>query len=868
MKKRVMALLMAGLLAAGVFASPMGNLTVHATEDEVQVEEVQTEEASDDEMAEETVEVDACEDFSEISLVSYEHMFPDIDNDDDLRKAVENMESGVMNQQIECDTASEYESTTDGYLYEGQDGAISWKIDTDGVLYLNGNGDFEGYYLEDFRKQVPNWITVKTCNVIKKAVVNIAGITSLKNLFFYCDNMQSVDLSGLDTSKVTDMSGMFNGCGKLETLDLSNFNTSNVVSMADMMLGCNRITNIKLGDWDTSKVTDMSCMFACCLSIEEIDVSKFETGSVTDIEGMFEACKSLKKVDFSNHDLSKVQYAEAMFQRCHSIEKIDLSGTKWSSLKEVSHIFNQCYSLKEVDVSGFDVNKVKCLRYMFAECNTLQELDVSNFITSNVTDMTSMYLKCGIKKMDISMFQMNKNPRTMYMFYRTSLLEEVNLPDEMVAFEDEMFYDCPNLKYIYTPQSLESIETDVFTGSENTILYCYEDSYAHTWATENGQPYQLIDHTHEYKETALVNANCQGKGLYRETCTHDGCKAYYTTWKQGPHTIVTDKGVAATCTKSGLTEGSHCSVCNTVLTAQQTIPATGHTEVKDKAVKATCTKSGLTEGSHCSVCNTVLTAQQTIPATGHTIVTDKAVEATCTKTGLTEGSHCSTCNKVMKEQKTVAKKAHDYKEVTTKAKIDKKGSIKTLCTGCGKQKGKTTTINAIKTVKLSKTSYTYNGKEQKPSVTVKDTKGNTLKKNTDYKITYSEDSKNPGKYTVTIKFKGNYTGTKKLTYTIKPKTVSGVKVSAKSKGFKVTWKQGTKITGYQIQYSTSKKFEDKKTETKTITSSKTTSKTISKLKAKKKYYVRVRAYKTVKIDGKNVKVYSSWSDVKTVTTKK
>ena len=84
----------------------------------------------------------------------------------------------------------------------------------------------------------------------------------------------------------------------------------------------------------------------------------------------------------------------------------------------------------------------------------------------------------------------------------------------------------------------------------------------------------------------------------------------------------------------------------------------------------------------------------------------------------------------------------------------------------------------------------------------------------------------------------------------------------------MTWKKGTKITGYQIQYSTSKKFEDKKTEAKTITSSKTTSKTISKLKAKKKYYVRVRTYKTVKVDGKNVKVYSSWSDVKKVTTKK
>ena len=66
-----------------------------------------------------------------------------------------------------------------------------------------------------------------------------------------------------------------------------------------------------------------------------------------------------------------------------------------------------------------------------------------------------------------------------------------------------------------------------------------------------------------------------------------------------------------------MTEGKHCSVCNTVLAAQQTVPATGHTEVVDKAVAPTCTETGLTEGKHCSVCNTVLAAQETVQALGH-----------------------------------------------------------------------------------------------------------------------------------------------------------------------------------------------------------------------------------------------------------
>ena len=88
-------------------------------------------------------------------------------------------------------------------------------------------------------------------------------------------------------------------------------------------------------------------------------------------------------------------------------------------------------------------------------------------------------------------------------------------------------------------------------------------------------------------------------------------------------------------------------------------------------------------------------------------------------------------------------------------------------------------------------------------------------------------------------------------------------VSANSKGFKATWKSVSKIDGYQIQYSTSSSFKSGK-KTVTVSGYKSTSKTVKSLKAKKKYYVRIRAYKT--IDGK--KQYSAWSKSKTVTTKK
>ena len=158
---------------------------------------------------------------------------------------------------------------------------------------------------------------------------------------------------------------------------------------------------------------------------------------------------------------------------------------------------------------------------------------------------------------------------------------------------------------------------------------------------------------------------------------------------------------------------------------------------------------------------------------------------------------------------------------------------------------------------------TYSGKSITQSITVK--YGNTtLKKETDYIVAY-KSNKNVGKATVTITGKGKYIGTIKKTFNINPKSTSLSKVSSpKSKQIKVTWKkQATQTTGYQIQYSTDKSFK-KGNKTVTVSSTKTTGKTISKLKGRKKYYVRVRTYKTVN----GTKYYSSWSKSKSITTKK
>ena len=198
--------------------------------------------------------------------------------------------------------------------------------------------------------------------------------------------------------------------------------------------------------------------------------------------------------------------------------------------------------------------------------------------------------------------------------------------------------------------------------------------------------------------------------------------------------------------------------------------------------------------------------EQRCKHTGTEVRNQKA--ATCTTAGYTGDTYCKTCNKKLSTGKSIAAKGHSTTTKTQKATASKDGKITTTCTRCGTTT-KTVKIAKVSKIKLSKTKYTYNGKKQTPSVTVKDSKGKELKVNTDYKVKLPSGRKNVGTYEVKITFKGSkYSGSKTLSYTINPKSTKLSKVSAKKKGFEAKWKkQSTQTKGYQIQYSTDSKFK-------------------------------------------------------------
>ena len=155
----------------------------------------------------------------------------------------------------------------------------------------------------------------------------------------------------------------------------------------------------------------------------------------------------------------------------------------------------------------------------------------------------------------------------------------------------------------------------------------------------------------------FVFSACNASNVLPNTGTSEKETADTTATKH-EHTAVTDEGYAATCTATGLTDGSHCSVCGEVITAQTVIAMLGHTEVTDKGYAATCLSDGLTDGSHCSVCGEIITTQTVIAKLAHTAVTDGGYAATCTATGLTGGSHCSVCGEVLVAQRTIKATGH------------------------------------------------------------------------------------------------------------------------------------------------------------------------------------------------------------------
>lgn len=316
-----------------------------------------------------------------------------------------------------------------------------------------------------------------------------------------------------------------------------------------------------------------------------------------------------------------------------------------------------------------------------------------------------------------------------------------------------------------------------------------------------------------------------------------------------------------TCTEDGYTGDKYCKNCERIVEYGEKIEALGHDYSKEWAVdkEATCTEAG-GKSHHCTRC-TAKADETVILISAHKWDMGKVtVQPTCVKEG-TRAYTCTACGAIKTE--AIPMLEHTPVKVVTKATTSADGKIEEKCSVCGTVLS-STPIYYPKSFSLSTTNYTYNGKEKKPSVKVKDSAGNTIS-SSNYTVKYSSGRKNIGRYYAKITFKGNYSGSKTLYFTIGPKNPSSVKTSLYGyDDVKLTWSKVSGATGYRIYY--------KKSDASSYTylkATKSTSYSKANLADGASYTFKVVAYKSVKgYNCYNAGKTSSITTLKKVSTPK
>lgn len=362
--------------------------------------------------------------------------------------------------------------------------------------------------MEGMFKDMPN------LQILDLSKWNTKNVQNFRWMFCNTHKLDNPKLGHLVTSKATVMSSMFGAAIGLNTIDVSGFDTSNVVSMNGLFDGDWRLTSIVgLESLDTSKVTNMSSMFGNCQNLKEINVSKFDTKCVTNMSSIFSNCKKVMLLDMSSWNTQKVKSMDSMFNGCNSINNLDISMFNTQNVTNMSHMFAYCNNLLElkspvwntanvlysnwmfwgcsklnsIDLSNFDTSNIKNMYGMFTYCGSLSALDVSSWDTSNVTDMTSLFFGCNkINDLDVSSWNVSNVKKMENMFYMCQNLSGLNTSKwntSNVTSMGSMFYECQKL----TSLDVSNWNTSNVTNMFCTFYGCYsvENLDVSKWNTSN-----------------------------------------------------------------------------------------------------------------------------------------------------------------------------------------------------------------------------------------------------------------------------------------------------------------------------------------------------------------------------------------------
>ena len=628
--------------------------------------------------------------------------------------------------------------------------------------------------------------------------------------------------------------------------------------------------------------------FSDCTNVTSISIPD----SVKEIKDQaFYGCTSLTSIILPDSVTFLGGYA---FNKCSNLESIVLSD----SLERIDPgAFEGCKKLKSMTIPD-GVSELG--ESVFNGCTELSELNIGSGLKRietnlcmNRTAIKSLTLSEGLQRVDS------------YAFSRQPNLKYVVIPKSVKsigerAFGFELYYIDGN-KYNYGYKYVEDFKLGVYAGSAG------ED-----YAKEYGIPYDILEHTHSYTSKVTKPATCTENGVKTYTCE---CGDSYTETIPATGHIssdwIIDKNAAINVKGS---KHKECTVCKKVLETAE-IPALPMINIQSANVSVS-TNSYVFDNTAKKPSVTVKIGGKALKNGSDYTVSylnnTKVGTATVRITGKGDYTGTITRNFTINPAKQQIQKLETrYKgffvdwaqkgsatgyeiQYATNSKFT--GAKKTTITNNKTDKTTVSKLSANKTYYVRVRSYTnrngkvyygawsyvksiktannditkatvsgistkaFTGKAITQNVTVK-VRNTVLKNGTDYTVSYSNNKK-VGKATVKITGKGKYGGVITKTFKINPAKQEIQKRTAKSTAYIVDWAQKGSATGYEIQYATNSKFTSAKKVT--ITSNKTDKTTISKLSGKKKYYVRVRSYTTVK----GTKYYGAWSASKSVTTKK
>ena len=313
--------------------------------------------------------------------------------------------------------ASTADSEIPAYLwYDAPSKTVFWWSDAD-TVYANEDSNAMFSDLGDVER-------------IDMTGINTSRVKDMSYMFHSYENLyKHIELGSFDTSNVEDMSYMFATHGiktmeNIDPVDFSRFNTSKVKNMKYMFYN-SFLPSLDIRNFDTRNVVDMQYTFAGLKNVTHLDLHGFDVSKVNNIGAIFSNNPTLVSLNLANWRLDSIHTMDSLFAGMHTLSNLNLSGFTTKNVTDMHHMFNECHALTALDLSSFDTSKVTDMNNMFRDNFALKNLNLSSFNTSNVTNMAEMFRHSGaIYPLDVSSFDTRRVTDMTNMFYWTLMAPE------------------------------------------------------------------------------------------------------------------------------------------------------------------------------------------------------------------------------------------------------------------------------------------------------------------------------------------------------------------------------------------------------------------------------------------------------------